>query len=190
MKRILLASAAIICLSSAAAHADTFTDAIVNNLQSLNYTTIQIVDAGAQVKVEAVRGTETLEVIYDRATGGILRQEAGTVDAGTDTTPGVQVTTASSNDTTGTTGTTGTSGNTELVATGTGDDSGTKGGTQSGSDDGSSSSSSSHDSSSNGGSATSLSADSNSGSDDGVNDSSSNDSSSNDSSSNDSGNDD
>lgn len=58
-----------------AAHADTFTDAIVTNLQDLGYDFIEIQNGINQVKVEAVRGSEKLEVVYDKSTGKILKQE-------------------------------------------------------------------------------------------------------------------
>ncbi|NNL18674.1 MAG: PepSY domain-containing protein [Boseongicola sp.] len=58
-----------------AAHADEFTDKIVTNLQDLGYDYIEIKNGPSQVKVEAIRGTEELEVIYDRLTGEILKQE-------------------------------------------------------------------------------------------------------------------
>ena len=57
------------------AQADAFTDAIVTNLQDLGYGFIEIQSGISQVKVEATRGTDKLEVIYDRATGAILKQE-------------------------------------------------------------------------------------------------------------------
>jgi hypothetical protein len=57
------------------AHADAFTDTVVSNLQELGYEFIEIQAGINQVKVEAIRGTEKLEVIYDRASGSILKQE-------------------------------------------------------------------------------------------------------------------
>lgn len=57
------------------AQADAFTDAIVTNLQDLGYEFIEIQSGISQVKVEATRGTDKLEVIYDRVTGAILKQE-------------------------------------------------------------------------------------------------------------------
>ena len=58
-----------------AAHADTFNDSIVQNLTDLGYEFIEIKNGPTQVKVEAIRGAEKLEVIYDRTTGKILKQE-------------------------------------------------------------------------------------------------------------------
>ncbi len=58
-----------------AAHADPFNDAIVDNLTELGYQFIEIKTGPTQVKVEAIRGAEKLEVIYDRKTGKILKRE-------------------------------------------------------------------------------------------------------------------
>jgi hypothetical protein len=74
-----------------AAHADTFTDSIVSNLQDLGYEFIEIQDGIGQVKVEAIRGTDKLEVIYDRSTGRILKQERERAEAGEIGRSGVQV---------------------------------------------------------------------------------------------------
>ena len=73
------------------AHADTFTDSIVSNLQSLGYEFIEIQDGIGQVKVEAIRGTDKLEVIYDRSSGRILKQERERAEAGEIGRSGVQV---------------------------------------------------------------------------------------------------
>lgn len=63
------------------AGADPFTDAVVKNLRDLGYQYIEIQRGATQLKAEAVRGTEEFEVIYDLATGRILKQERGRADA-------------------------------------------------------------------------------------------------------------
>ncbi len=63
------------------AGADPFTDAVVKNLRDLGYQYIEIQRGATQLKAEAVRGTEEFEVIYDLATGHILKQERGRADA-------------------------------------------------------------------------------------------------------------
>ncbi|MBT8414700.1 MAG: PepSY domain-containing protein [Boseongicola sp.] len=63
-----------------AAQADDFSDKIVANLQDLGYGYIEIKNGISQVKVEAIRGTEKLEVVYDRATGQILKREMERAD--------------------------------------------------------------------------------------------------------------
>lgn len=73
------------------AHADGFTDSIVANLQGLGYEFIEIQNGIGQVKVEAIRGAEKLEVIYDRATGQILKQEREQAELSETGRSGVQV---------------------------------------------------------------------------------------------------
>lgn len=73
------------------AHADGFTDSVVSNLQELGYDFIEVQDGINQVKVEAIRGTDKLEVIYDRASGRILKQEREQAEAGEVGRTGVQV---------------------------------------------------------------------------------------------------
>ena len=69
------------------------TDTVVSDLTALGYTRIEIKTGPTQMKVEAIRGTEKLEVIYDIESGEILKQEIETVNAGDDTAPGVELST-------------------------------------------------------------------------------------------------
>lgn len=80
MRRI-IPSAAALAVCAGLAHAGPFTDGIVSNLTDLGYEFIEIKEGPGQVKVEAIRGTEKLEVVYDRATGRILKQERERADA-------------------------------------------------------------------------------------------------------------
>lgn len=78
-KTLTLATA--FALSSAAAQADEFTDAVLAKFQARDFDFIEIKEGPSQLKVEAIRGTQKLEVIYDRATGAILKQEQESADA-------------------------------------------------------------------------------------------------------------
>ena len=69
------------------------TDTVVTDLTALGYTRIEIKTGPTQMKVEAIRGTEKLEVIYDIDSGDILKQEIESVDAGDDIAPGVEIST-------------------------------------------------------------------------------------------------
>jgi len=73
--------AAAFALWMGAAQADPFNDAIIENLTGLGYEFIEIKNGPTQVKVEAIRGSEKLEIIFDRATGNILKQEMETPDS-------------------------------------------------------------------------------------------------------------
>ncbi len=91
MKKHLLTTAAVLGLFAGAAAATPFTDQVVSGLQAQGFDHIEIVEGSTQLKVEAIRGTTTFEIIYDLATGTVLKQETGTVEAGTDATPGVEI---------------------------------------------------------------------------------------------------
>lgn len=82
MKRHLapLAAAAAMALGSPAG-ADPFVDSVVRNFQNLGYDFIEIERGRSQLKAEGVRGTQELTVVYDLATGRIIRQETGRADA-------------------------------------------------------------------------------------------------------------
>jgi hypothetical protein len=87
MKRTFLLAAAFL-LTGQAALALT-TEQVVNDLRSQGYTRIEVRTGLTQTKVEAIRGTEKLEVVYDRATGAVLKSETDKVDFTDNTAPGV-----------------------------------------------------------------------------------------------------
>ena len=92
MKRTLMMTAAFI-FGGHMAFAALTTDTVVTDLTALGYTRIEIKTGPTQMKVEAIRGTEKLEVIYDIESGDILKQEIESVDAGDDIAPGVEIST-------------------------------------------------------------------------------------------------
>jgi hypothetical protein len=73
------ATAAAMMMGSAAS-ADPFVDAIVKNFQDMGYEFVEIERGQTQLKAEGVRGNRELEVVYDLATGRIIRQETGRAD--------------------------------------------------------------------------------------------------------------
>ena len=70
-----LTVAVAFALWGAAANADQLTDQIAQRYQELGFDYIEIKEGIDQVKVEAIQGDRKMEVIYDRATGKILKQE-------------------------------------------------------------------------------------------------------------------
>ena len=90
MKRSLFAALAVTALGSVAL-ADAATDQIIADLQSQGFQRIEIDTGIGQIKVEAIRGMDKIEVVYDRATGSILKQEVERVRTDEDTTPGVSI---------------------------------------------------------------------------------------------------
>ena len=78
-KTLTLATA--VALATTSAHADAFTDAVLAKFQEREFDFIEIKEGLTQLKVEAIRGDQKLEVIYDRASGTILKQEQERADA-------------------------------------------------------------------------------------------------------------
>lgn len=68
-------------LWSSAAHADRFTDAVIERYQELGFDYIEVKEGVSQLKVEAIRGSQKYEVIYDRDSGRILKQETDAAEA-------------------------------------------------------------------------------------------------------------
>jgi len=62
-------------LMGSVAIADPFAEAVVKNLQDLGYDYIEVKRGQSQLKAEAVRGDQKLEVVYDLATGQIISRE-------------------------------------------------------------------------------------------------------------------
>jgi phosphopantothenoylcysteine synthetase/decarboxylase len=67
------------------------TDDVIASYQAEGYERIEIKQGPTQIKVEAIRGTEKVETIYDTETGEVLKSEMETVEEGENVTPGVSV---------------------------------------------------------------------------------------------------
>lgn len=91
MKKTLLATTATLALASTPALAQSATDQIVADLQSQGFTYVEVQEGPSQIKVEAVRDGMKLEVIYDSATGEILRQETEVAEGEYATRTGVEI---------------------------------------------------------------------------------------------------
>jgi hypothetical protein len=81
MKRHFVPLTAAAMIVGASASADPFIDSVVKNLQELGYEYIEIERGQTQLRAEGVRGNRELEVIYDLATGRIIKQESGRADS-------------------------------------------------------------------------------------------------------------
>jgi len=81
MRRTFVPFAAVAMMMGSTAGADPFIDAVVKNFQDMGYQFIEIERGRTQLKAEGVRGGEELEVVYDLATGRIIRQERSRADA-------------------------------------------------------------------------------------------------------------
>lgn len=86
-----LTLAAFLAFAGGAASAEINVDSIVADYQAQGYSRIEVVNGLTQTKLEAIRGTEKLEVVLDRATGAVLKSETETVGAFENTQPGISV---------------------------------------------------------------------------------------------------
>lgn len=60
---------------------DGFADSVIADFRARGYDFIEIERGATQLKAEGIRGTEELEIVYDLATGRIIKQETGRADA-------------------------------------------------------------------------------------------------------------
>ncbi|WP_439156390.1 PepSY domain-containing protein [Yoonia sp.] len=91
MKNILLSTTAAIAMTATAAFSQSIADQVITQLQEQGYTRIEVENGPTQVKVEAIRDGMKLEVVYDAATGAILKEEVAPIDADDDVRSGVSV---------------------------------------------------------------------------------------------------
>lgn len=63
------------------ASAQSSVDSLIADLQSQGFTSFEVKNGATQSKVEAVRGTEQVEVVIDRASGAVLSTEVGVASA-------------------------------------------------------------------------------------------------------------
>lgn len=91
MKTTLLSTTAALALATSPALAQSATDQIVADLQSQGFTYIEVTEGPNQIKAEAVRDGTKLEMIYDSATGEILKQETEAAEGEYATSTGVEI---------------------------------------------------------------------------------------------------
>jgi len=70
-----LAIIAALTLTGSAAFAQSTVNGLIADLQAQGYTAFEVQNGATQSKVEAVRGTEKMEVVLDRATGTVMKSE-------------------------------------------------------------------------------------------------------------------
>ena len=79
MKRTIL-FAGILAVSAGLASADPLTDRLVADFRAEGFQFIEVQRSATQIKVEAVRGDEKIELVVDRVTGDVLKREIGSAD--------------------------------------------------------------------------------------------------------------
>lgn len=90
MKRIFLI-ASLFALPAFSAMAAIDTNGLIASYQAEGYATIEVTKGLNQTKVEALKEGVKVEVIYDNATGAVLKSENGSVESGDDIAAGVSV---------------------------------------------------------------------------------------------------
>ncbi len=89
--KLFATTAAFVLFSTGLSLAAVDTNALIDSLQSQGYTRVEVKEGPSQVKIEAIRGTEKVEVVYDKETGAVLKSETETVQPGDDIAAGVSV---------------------------------------------------------------------------------------------------
>jgi hypothetical protein len=84
-------AAVLSLLAAGAATAQTTTQDLISDLQADGFTRVEVKRGPTQLKVEAIRGSEKIEMIVDRATGAVLKSEAEEVGAFENTREGVSI---------------------------------------------------------------------------------------------------
>ncbi|PTE18836.1 PepSY domain-containing protein [Phaeovulum veldkampii] len=69
--------AGLLVLAATAAQADDRADQLARDLAGQGFSQIEVETADGRIKAEAKRAGQTLELVYDAATGELLRSETG-----------------------------------------------------------------------------------------------------------------
>ena len=88
--RMLLLSAALI-VSAGIAQAAITVDDVVKSYQGAAFTSIEVTESPALIKVEAIKDGVKLEILYDKASGDVIRREQSAASASDATKSGVEV---------------------------------------------------------------------------------------------------
>jgi hypothetical protein len=91
MTKIALAALAATLILSGTAQAQSFADRLVSQFSEQGFTRMEVKNGPTQTKVEAIRGNQKVEVVYDQATGSIIKQESQRVRSGDDRSAGVEI---------------------------------------------------------------------------------------------------
>lgn len=90
MRKTLFTSAAVLALTAGGAIAESLTDQVIAYLTDRGYDRIEVKEGPTQLKVEATNGVDVIELIYDLATGELLKEEHEPLDGDDDFEDGVE----------------------------------------------------------------------------------------------------
>jgi hypothetical protein len=96
LKSKLMMFTAAVAFSASMAQAAITTDDVVKTYQDAAYTSIEVVEGPTQIKVEAIKDGVKLEVIYDKASGTVIKTEQHSVTGTDGSVTGVEVSTSDS----------------------------------------------------------------------------------------------
>ena len=91
MTKTYLFLAPLALMLAGAAGAQSAVDGLVASLQSQGYASVEVRNGPTQSKVEAVRGTEKVEIVIDRATGTVVKSETERLAASDLAQPGLSI---------------------------------------------------------------------------------------------------
>ena len=91
MKPVILISTAAVLLAAGPSFAQSMVDQLVSEYQARGFDFIEVQRGFSQIKVEATVNGQTLEVVYDAATGRILETETEVADADDRNRTGVEI---------------------------------------------------------------------------------------------------
>ena len=91
LKAKLMMFTAAVAFSATMASAAITANDVVATYQSQGYSYVEVKEGISQIKVEAIKNGVKLEVIYDKATGNVIRQESRSADASEAGLSGVEV---------------------------------------------------------------------------------------------------
>lgn len=78
LRNIIIASA--IAVTGTCAIAGTAADTIAANLAADGYTSVEVRTGMLRSRIEAIRGSEKLELVVDNSTGDVVKSETGAAD--------------------------------------------------------------------------------------------------------------
>ncbi|SLN64783.1 hypothetical protein PSA7680_03421 [Pseudoruegeria aquimaris] len=80
MKKLLLTGSALLLVGTAA-QAESLRDRVVRDLTAQGFQRIEIKRGLTQMKFEATKGNQTVELVYDRFSGDLLKRETEAAEA-------------------------------------------------------------------------------------------------------------
>ena len=90
MKSMTSAALALL-IAAGTASAGTTPQNVIADFRAQGYERIDLRNGTSQIRVEAIRGTERVDVVIDKATGRVLAQEVGVIRVSDNRRPGVRV---------------------------------------------------------------------------------------------------